>query len=57
MKARNFFTELKRPPNVYKFVVSFVPCGETSRLFEIARMLVRFNHVASIIVNANHSIV
>jgi hypothetical protein len=26
------------------------------RLFEIARVLVRFNHVASFIVNANHSI-
>jgi hypothetical protein len=36
-------------------VVSFVPCGETSRLFEIARVLVSFNHVARFIVNANHS--
>ena len=27
-----------------------------SPLFEIARVLVRFNHVASRIVNANHSI-
>jgi hypothetical protein len=27
-----------------------------SRLFEVARLLVRFNHVARIIVNANHSI-
>jgi hypothetical protein len=26
------------------------------RLFEIASMLVRFNHVARVIVNANHSI-
>jgi hypothetical protein len=25
-----------------------------SRLFELARVLVRFNHVASFIVNANH---
>jgi hypothetical protein len=54
----NFFTELKRPgPNVYKFVVSFVPCGETSRLFELARVLVRLDHVASFIVNADHGIV
>ena len=37
-------------------MVAFVPCGETSRLFEIARVLVRFDHVASFIVNANHSI-
>jgi hypothetical protein len=28
-----------------------------SRLFEIARVLVRFNHVARSIVNGNHSIV
>ena len=27
----------------------------SSPLFEVARMLVRFNHVASIIINANHS--
>jgi len=27
-----------------------------SRFFEIAHVLVRFNHVASFIVNANHSI-
>jgi len=27
---------------------------ETSPLFEIARLLVRLNHVASLIVNANH---
>ena len=53
----NFFTELKRPRNVCKFVVSFVPCGETSRLFELTRVLVRFDQVARIIVNANHSIV
>jgi hypothetical protein len=25
-------------------------------LFEIARVIVRFNHVASVIVNANHSL-
>jgi hypothetical protein len=29
---------------------------DTSRLFEIARVLVRFNHVASFIVNANHGV-
>jgi hypothetical protein len=28
-----------------------------SRLFEIALVLVRFDHIASIIINANHSIV
>ena len=48
MNARNFFTELKRPANVYKFVVSFVPCGETSRLFEVSRVLVRLDHIASL---------
>jgi hypothetical protein len=29
---------------------------EHSPLYEIARVLVRFNHVASVIVNVNHSI-
>ena len=56
MNARNFFTELKRSRNVYESVVSFVPCGETSPLFELARVLVRLDHVARFIVNANHSI-
>ena len=50
-RARNFFTELKWR-NLYKLAVSFVPCGETSPLFELARVLVHFNHVASGIVNA-----
>jgi hypothetical protein len=31
-------------------------CSKNSPLFEIARVLVRFDHVASRIVNANHSI-
>jgi hypothetical protein len=52
----NFFTELKRPSRVFESVVSFVPCGETSPLFELARVLVRLDHVARFIVNANHSI-
>jgi hypothetical protein len=30
--------------------------SKTSRLFEIARVLVRFDHVANVIVNANHKI-
>jgi len=30
---------------------------KTSPLFEIARVLVRLNHVASIMVRANHSII
>jgi hypothetical protein len=30
--------------------------GEPYQLFEIARVLVRFDHVARFIVNANHSI-
>ena len=55
MKDRNFFTELKRC-NVYKLAVSFVPCGETSRLFELALVLVRLDHVAIFIVNANEKI-
>jgi hypothetical protein len=31
--------------------------GKNKRLFELARMLVRFDHVASFIVNADDSIV
>jgi len=54
VNLRDFFSELKRR-NVYKFVVSFVPCREISPRFEIARVLVRFDHVASFIVNANRS--
>jgi hypothetical protein len=30
--------------------------GKKSRLFEIAPVLVRFDHVASIILNADHNI-
>ena len=41
-----FFTELKRLRNDHKLAVSFVPCGETSPLFEIARVPVRLDHVA-----------
>jgi hypothetical protein len=55
VKDRNFFTELKRR-NVYKLAVPFVSCGKASPLFEIAFVLVRFHHVASVIVNANHSV-
>jgi hypothetical protein len=29
---------------------------ETSRLFELARVLVRFDHITNVIVNANHSV-
>ena len=35
-------------------------CGDTKQLllsFEIARVLVRLDHVASVIINADHSIV
>jgi hypothetical protein len=53
VKDRNFFTELKRR-YVYKLTVSFVSCGKASPLFEIASVLVRFDHVARFIVNANH---
>jgi hypothetical protein len=52
---RNFFTELKRR-DVYKLAGSFMSCGETSPLVELARVLVRLDHVARFIVNANHSI-
>jgi hypothetical protein len=55
VKDRNFFTELKRR-YVYKLTVSFVSCGKASPLFEIASVLVRFDHVARFIVNANHGI-
>jgi hypothetical protein len=54
VKDRNVFTELKRR-NVYRLAVSFVPCGKASPLSEIARVLLRFDHVASFIVNANHA--
>jgi hypothetical protein len=49
MDPKNFFTELKRR-NVCKLAVSFVPCGETSPLFEVALVLVRLDHVGSFIV-------
>jgi hypothetical protein len=55
VKDRNFFTELKRR-NVYKLAVPFVSCGKASPLFGGALMLVRFDHVASFILNANHSV-
>jgi hypothetical protein len=53
VNSRHFFAELKRR-NVYKLTVSFVRCGETSRFFEIARVLMCFDHVAHFIVNANY---
>jgi hypothetical protein len=34
-----------------------IRCKEASRLLELARVLVRLDHVASFIVNANHSVV
>jgi hypothetical protein len=43
VKGQNFFTELKWR-NVYKLAVPFVPCVEALPLFEIARVLVRFDH-------------
>jgi len=39
------------------FVWLKMPNTIGSRLFEIARVLVRFDHIASFTVNANHSIV
>jgi hypothetical protein len=53
---QNFFTELKLRRSVYKIAVSVVPCGEISPLFELARVLVRLDHIARFIVNANHGI-
>jgi hypothetical protein len=35
-------------------LVLFGPAAKESTPFEIARVLVRFDHVASVIVNANH---
>jgi hypothetical protein len=55
VKDRNFFTELKRR-NVYKLAVPFMSCGKASPLFELARVLVHLDHVASVIENANHSV-
>ena len=37
--------------------VSGLHAERSSSLFELARVLVRFDHVASIIVNANHSVI
>ena len=36
---------------------SFDALGKNSPVFEIARILVRFNHLASFIVNTNHGTV
>jgi hypothetical protein len=63
MNAANFLAELKRR-NVYKVAVAYGVVAwllmqvdrDNSRLFEIARLLVRLDHVASDIVNANHCI-
>ncbi len=38
-------------------LAAFCFTGVHSPLFEIALVLVRFDHVASFIVNANHSII
>ena len=46
MNLGAFFAELKRR-NVYKVAISFMRCGKASPLSEIARLLVRFEHVAS----------
>jgi len=37
-------------------LVLFGPAAKESTPFEIARVLVRFNHIARCIVNANHRI-
>jgi len=56
MDPKNFFAEVKRR-NVYKVAISFSLCRAIDiTTLEIARVLVRFNHVASYIANANHSI-
>jgi hypothetical protein len=66
MEARRFFsyryfTDRFEPQNLVMMLSQmargryfFEPSA--SPLFEIALMLVRFNHVAHVIVNANHSI-
>ena len=38
-------------------IVLRYPLLEVSPFFELARVLVRFDHVASFIINANHTIV
>jgi hypothetical protein len=55
MDPKNFFNELKRR-NVCKLAVSFVPCGETSPLFEVALVLVGLDHISRFIVNTDHGI-
>jgi hypothetical protein len=42
-------------PSRYTSVAAF--CFARSPLLELARVLVRFDHVASFIINANHGIV
>ena len=62
MKIENFFAELKRR-NVYKVAAGVCCCRmaanlgrDASLLFEIACVFVCVDHVASRIINANHSI-
>ena len=56
MNARNFFTELKRPGKRLQVRGFFCALRGNTPLFEVGRVLVRLDHIASFIVNANHSI-
>ena len=44
-------------PGFHELKRDFMAWSATHHCFEIARVLVRFNHVARCIVNANHRIV
>jgi hypothetical protein len=52
----NFFTELKRPGKRLQVRGFFCALRGASPLFQSALMLVRLDHVARVIENANHSI-
>jgi hypothetical protein len=54
-----FFAQFRIPPtsgNIQKFPEVRSDASKASPLFELARVLVRFDHIACRIVNANHSI-
>jgi hypothetical protein len=55
MNLGAFFAELKRR-NVYKVAISFMRCGKASPLSEIARLLMRFDHAARFVINANYNV-
>jgi hypothetical protein len=53
---QNAVTARKTPQQDHRMTSRVIRAKKTSPLFELARVLVRFNHIASVIVNANHGI-